>query len=163
MVGHILRGGRKASICCKFYAGGLKGDTDSGLAMYHTPLPHVNFATHYHNQNEIRGMLRPQRSCLVWRNISSLSLTSRRMSCARGGSVAPSCPIFPPCHVVGSSGMNCMRTMMCGSQSCLCWVNASWVVGLLTQLSVGCTSFVLVTSSLLTPHSCIPQLKWVML
>ena len=58
MVGHILRGGRKASICCKFYAGGLKGDTDSGLAMYHTPLPHVNFATHYHNQNEIRGMLR---------------------------------------------------------------------------------------------------------
>ena len=58
MVGHILRGGNKASICGKFYAGGLKGDTDSGLAMFHTPVPNVNYATHYHNQNEIRGMLR---------------------------------------------------------------------------------------------------------
>ena len=65
MVGHILRGGRKASVSCKFFAGGLKGDTDTGLAMFHAPLDGVSLATHYHNQNEIRGLLRGGKCCLV--------------------------------------------------------------------------------------------------
>ena len=33
MVAHIPRGGRKASVSNKFYCGGLKGDTDSGLEL----------------------------------------------------------------------------------------------------------------------------------
>lgn len=58
MVGHIPRGGRKASASCKFFGGGLKGDTDSGLAMFHAPLDGVSHDKHYHNQNEVRGLLK---------------------------------------------------------------------------------------------------------
>lgn len=72
MVGHIPRGGRKASASCKFYAGGLKGDTDTGLAMFHSPLDQALHNAYYQNQSEVRSLLRREVLPRVERYLYSL-------------------------------------------------------------------------------------------
>lgn len=57
---HNLRGGRKASISKKFFCGGLKGDTDSGLAMHHSPQNECTHEKYLSIQNHLRSVLRAE-------------------------------------------------------------------------------------------------------
>ena len=71
LVDHIPRGGRKSSVSVKFFGGGLKHDTDSGVAMHHTPR-HFNYEKYLLNQGTIRNLLRSHVLSRVERYLYSL-------------------------------------------------------------------------------------------
>ena len=116
MVAHVPRGGRKASVSRKFYCGGLKGDTDSGLAMFQTPLNGVGFDSFFNNQSAIRNVLRreimPRVEKYLYTAVDMPRDALRGRACAAASSLT-----FLPLLVVIYFGMSCMKTLMFGSSS----------------------------------------------